>query len=99
MKCGKIFVGAYLGDPDGLTILGSDGGDVVLEIGRVRRRIVNVDGNSVNVAASASRQEAVEPASTHGRRGTVRDRWGDKLGLTSERLHVLLPSCSCSGGA
>ena len=88
-----------LSDPDGFTVLGSYARDVVLEVGRVGRRVVNMDSDGIDVAARASSQEAIEPAGTHSGGSTVGHSGGHKLGLAVERLHVLFPSCCCSGGA
>lgn len=58
-----------------------------------------MDSDGINVAARASRQEAIEPAGTHRWGSTVGHSGGHKLGLAGKRLHVLLPSGSGSGGA
>ena len=88
-----------LGNPNGFTVLGSHARDIVLEVGGVGCRVVDMDGDGIDVAARASSQEAIEPAGTHSGGSTVGHSGGHKLGLAVERLHVLLPSCSCSGGA
>jgi hypothetical protein len=81
---------AELGDPDRLAVLGADAADVVLEVGDVARRVVDVDRDRVDGAAGAGGEERVEPGGAH-RRGAVGDRGRDELGAAGERLHVRLP--------
>jgi hypothetical protein len=65
-------------------------GNVRLEVRRAARRGVDVDGDRVDLASAALFEERVHPRLAVRRPG-VRDCGADELGLTGERLHVLLP--------